>query len=78
VGGRHRHIFDPTTGRGTTTRTVVRDGRVRQFNFTVRMFIAAELRDWLLDAGFQTVEFFDHAGHPLTAHSSRMVTVARR
>jgi ubiquinone/menaquinone biosynthesis C-methylase UbiE len=73
-----RGTFDPTTGRATTERTVVRDGRVRRFSFSVRIFIAAELRDWLLDAGFHTVEFFDHAAESLTAHSSRMVTVARR
>ncbi len=69
--------FDPTTGRATTERTVLRDGCVRRFQFSVRMFVAAELRDWLLDAGFQSVDFFDHAGAPLTARSRRMVTLAR-
>lgn len=73
-----RSTFDPTTGRVTTERTVVHDGRIRSFHFSVRVFIAAELRDWLLDAGFQTVEHVDHAGDPLTATSRRMVTIARR
>jgi ubiquinone/menaquinone biosynthesis C-methylase UbiE len=71
-----RASFDPITARATTERTIVRDGRVRRFHFSVRMFIAAELRDWLRDAGFQTVEFVDHAGETLTAHSRRMVTLA--
>ncbi len=73
-----RSRFDPISGRATTERTVVRDGRTRRFRFSVRMFIAAELRDWLLDAGFRQVEFFDHLGEPLSARSSRMVTVALR
>lgn len=71
-----RSRFDPTTARAITERTVLRDGRVRRFHFSVRMFIAAELRDWLLDAGFTGVEFCDHAGEPFTAHSRRMVTIA--
>lgn len=71
-----RSSFDPTTARATTERTVVRAGRVRRFHFSVRMFIAAELRDWLMDAGFIRVEFCDHEGEPLTAHSRRMVTIA--
>lgn len=73
-----RSTFDPIGGRASTERTVVRDGRVRRFRFSVRMFVAAELRDWLLEAGFQIVEFVDHAGEPLTARSPRMVTVAFR
>jgi len=71
-------IFDPATGRATTERTIVRDGRVRRFTFSVRMFIAVELRDWLLDAGFTVVDFYDSEGAPLTAQSRRMITVARR
>jgi ubiquinone/menaquinone biosynthesis C-methylase UbiE len=70
--------FDPTTGRATTERVLVRDGRVRRFSFSVRMFIAVELRNWLLDAGFTTVDFFDGEGEPLTTESRRMITVARR
>jgi ubiquinone/menaquinone biosynthesis C-methylase UbiE len=73
-----RSSFDPTTARATTERTVVRDGRVRRFHFSVRMFIAAELRNWLVDAGFTRVDFCDHAGEPLTTRSRRMVTIATR
>lgn len=39
--------------------------------------IAVELRDWLLDAGFSAVAFFDHGGEPLSVRSPRMVTIAR-
>jgi SAM-dependent methyltransferase len=73
-----RSIFDPTTGRATTERVIVRDGRVRRFEFSVRGFLAVELRDWLLEAGFATVDFFDGEGKPLAADGRRMITVARR
>ena len=47
-----RSCFDPATGRATTERVIIRDGRTRRFMFSVRMFVAGELRDGLLDAGF--------------------------
>jgi SAM-dependent methyltransferase len=73
-----RSVFDPTTGRATTDRVLVRDGRTRRFSFSVRMFIAVELRDWLLETGFTEVNFFDMEGEPLTAQGRRMITIARR
>ena len=73
-----RSSFDPTTGRATTERVLVRDGRTRRFSFSVRMFFAVELRDWLLDAGFASVDFYDGEGEPLTAQGRRMITIARR
>ncbi|MDQ3874134.1 MAG: class I SAM-dependent methyltransferase, partial [Actinomycetota bacterium] len=69
--------FDPVTARGVTERIVVRGGRVRRFQFFVRMFLPPELRDWLLDAGFLDVEFHDGTGERLTASGRRMITVAR-
>ena len=54
-----RSCFDPTTGRATTERMIIRDGRTRRFVFSIRMFVAAELRDWLLDAGFTSVNLVD-------------------
>jgi ubiquinone/menaquinone biosynthesis C-methylase UbiE len=73
-----RATFDPVSGRSTTERVIARDGHIRRFGFSVRMFIAAELRDWILQTGFDAVECCDHAGARLTAHSRRMVTIARR
>jgi SAM-dependent methyltransferase len=54
------------------------DGNLRRCSFSVRMFIAVELRDWLLDAGFDAVNFLDANGDALTAHSRRMITIAHR
>ncbi len=73
-----RSQFDPVTGRAETERTVVRDGRTRRFRFSVRMFVAAELRHWLEDAGFADVSFYDGEGATLAADSRRLITVARR
>ncbi|HEX6457285.1 MAG TPA: methyltransferase domain-containing protein [Thermoleophilaceae bacterium] len=73
-----RPKFDAETGRATTERVVVRDGRVRRFRFSVRMFVAAELGDWLRAAGFDTVSFYGADGERLTAGSRRMITVAQR
>jgi SAM-dependent methyltransferase len=39
-----RQLFEPSSARALTERTIVRDGHTRQFSFSVRMFIAAELR----------------------------------
>ena len=72
-----RSTFDPVTGRATTDRMLVRNGQIRRFTFSVRMFVAVELRDWLLDAGFAAVDFYDGRGEPLTATGRRMITIAR-
>ena len=71
-------VFEPITGRADTERTVVRDGRTRRFSFSVRMFVAAELGDWLREAGFDQVRFTDGAGEPLAAQGRRMIAVATR
>lgn len=73
-----RSRFDPTTGRAKTDRVIVRDGRTRRFEFSVRMFVAAELRDWLLEAGFLEVDVYDQEGEPLTIQGRRMISIAHR
>ena len=73
-----RSRFDPVTGRATTERVLVRDGAIRRLTFSVRMFLAVELGDWLRSAGFRDVEFYDGAGEPLTAEGRRLIAVARR
>ncbi|HET9675249.1 MAG TPA: methyltransferase domain-containing protein [Gaiellaceae bacterium] len=73
-----RSVFDPVSGRARTERVIVRDGRTRRTSFSVRMFVAVELRAWLRDAGFSSVESYDGDGEPLTAQGRRMITIARR
>jgi SAM-dependent methyltransferase len=73
-----RRRFEPLTGRMVAERTVIRDGQVRHVPFFVRMFTFTELRDWLLAAGFTSVQGYDEEGSPLALDSQRMITVARR
>ena len=74
-----RHEFDVATGRVHSERVVVRDGATRRAHFSVRAFTYTELRDWLLAAGFASVDGFDsESGEPLSLESRRMVTVARK
>lgn len=71
-----RHHFDPLTGRNVAERTIVRDGSVRRTQYEVRMFTYPELRDWLLEAGFATVDGYGEDGEPLTPQHRRMIVVA--
>ena len=72
------HRFDVRTSRSHDERTIVRGGRERSFAFEVRMFTAAELRDWLLAAGFSEAEPYGEDGEPLTLDHRRMTLVARK
>jgi ubiquinone/menaquinone biosynthesis C-methylase UbiE len=71
-----RSRFEPVTGRAVTERTCIRDGHVRRFSYSVRMFIGVELKGWLLAAGFDSVHQLDHDGAVLAAESGRMVSIA--
>ena len=73
-----RPRFDPVTGRATTERMVVRDRQTRRFTFSVRMFVAVELGDWLRRAGFERVDFYGPEAEPLSAGSRRMIALAHR
>jgi SAM-dependent methyltransferase len=65
--------FDISSGRMLTLRTVLRDGQVRRMHFSTRLFTFTELRDWLLAAGFESVDAFDEKGEPLSLASRRML-----
>ncbi len=56
----------------------MRDRFSRRFSFSVRMFVAVELRNWLVEAGFGEIDFYDGVGDALTAQGRRMITIARR
>ncbi|MEK6273859.1 MAG: class I SAM-dependent methyltransferase [Actinomycetota bacterium] len=73
-----RHRLDLQTGRSYDERTIVRGGKQRTFEFSVRMFTAAELRDWMLAAGFREAHAFGEDGEPLTLEHRRMTVVGRK
>jgi SAM-dependent methyltransferase len=73
-----RHRFDFETSRSHDERTIIRGGKERTFQFSVRMLIAAELRDWMLAAGFREAHAFGENGEPLTLEHRRMTVVAQK
>jgi SAM-dependent methyltransferase len=73
-----RHRFDVQTSRSFDERTIVRGGKSRTFRFDVRMFTAAELRDWLRAAGFRDTFAYGDDGEPLTLEHRRMTVVGRK
>jgi len=74
-----RHRFDIQTGRSLDERTIIRGGKERTFEFSVRMFAPAELRDWLFLAGFVDAVAYGDDGEPLTVeHEGRRMTVVGR
>jgi SAM-dependent methyltransferase len=73
-----RYRFDVASGRDSTERWIVRDGRVRKTQYSVRFYTFTELRSLLLDAGFAAVEGVGHDGEPLTIETRRMIVVATR
>jgi SAM-dependent methyltransferase len=71
-----QHQLDPLTSRSIVTRTVIRDGKVRQIPFFTRLLTFPEFRDWLLAAGFSTVRGYGEDGGPLTVEHRRLITIA--
>ena len=73
-----RHRFDVETSRSHDERTIIRGGKERTFEFSVRMLTAAELRDWMLAAGFSEAHAYGEDGEPLTLEHRRMTVVGRK
>ena len=73
-----RRGFDAQTGRSRDERTIVRGDKTRTFRFSVRMFGAAELQDWLRAAGFHDTSAYGEDGEPLTLEHRRMTVVGRK
>ncbi len=73
-----RREYDPLTGRSNNWRTIVRGGHVRQTFFFTRLFSYTELCDWLIQAGFRSVQGFAGDGRPLIRTDRRMILVATK
>lgn len=70
--------YNVLTGQTENERIVVRDGKTRRFQYFIRLFTYPELRDWLLQAGFNQVEGYGHTGEALSLDSRRMIVVAQK
>jgi SAM-dependent methyltransferase len=73
-----RSRLDPLTNRVLTERIVLRSGRIRRISFFVRLFTFTELRDWLLAAGFTSIDGYGEDATPLSTASRRMIVTAQR
>src|SRR3546814_11976619 len=67
-----RQRLDPLTSRSIATRTVLRDGAVRQEPSASRVHTFPELRDWLRAAGFATVDGYGEGGAALRSEERRV------
>jgi len=73
-----RNRYNILTGCTENERIIIREGKVRKLQFFIRLFSYTELRDWLLQAGFERVEGYGHTGGSLTLDSRRMILVAHK
>jgi len=72
------HTYDPLSGVSNGERIIIRDGKTRRFDLSVRMFPFTELHGWLERAGFTEVNGYGRDGGPLTIDHPRMVIVASK
>ena len=73
-----RATCDPITSRIAMHWTINRDGQQRERKMSLRVFTFAELRDWMLAAGFREVQGHGPGGSTLQADSPRLIIVARK
>lgn len=73
-----RHRLDLETGRLHVERTILRGRRRRTLEFFLRLVTAAELRGWLIAAGFSDVRAYGEDGRPPTLFHKRTTVVARK
>lgn len=74
-----RAHYDPHDGRIHVRRFITRSGQAtRMIPYHLRLFTLPELRGWLRDAGFDTVQGFGADGEVFQVDSDRLVVVAQR
>jgi SAM-dependent methyltransferase len=74
-----RNSFDPTEGYIHNHRTIIRDGKRKDFKFSIRLYNSTEITLILRQAGLKTVKIFgDWDSGPLTNESWRMIVVAEK
>jgi SAM-dependent methyltransferase len=68
--------LEPARGGTLTEYIVIRGGVTRRYDIFIRTPTFTELRDWLLAAGFASVEAFGEDGEPFARGHFRMIAVA--
>jgi SAM-dependent methyltransferase len=73
-----RVTYDEATRRSRTERFIVRDGHVRELEFSLEQVPAPALARRLRRAGFSTVQLLGDDGSPFDADSRRLIAVAQK
>ena len=74
-----RNRFDPVTGYIHNHRTIIRDGKRKDFGFSIRLYNPTEITLILKQAGFSSVKMFSNwESEPLTDESLRMIVVVQK
>lgn len=73
-----RRSFDIATGRAYNDSTVFRANHRRDFRYYTRLFTFTEIKEWLHQSGFISVDAFNHNARPLETFSTRMLIAAKK
>ncbi len=74
----HRHRFDSVTSNLIADRIVVINGEVRRSSYVIRLYTFAEVKQNLLNSGFNEVRVYGNLNEPFTSRSGRMLIVANK
>lgn len=67
--------YDINSGYLHVNRRFIKEGKVINAPYRMRLFSFTELKGWLNDAGFKRIEGFDSCGGTLVIDSNRMIVV---
>ena len=74
----NRFSFEPSTGRFHNRRIVIRDGIRKDKPFSIRLYNATEINQMLERVGLVDYRLLGEDNQPVSAHSRRLVVIARR
>ncbi len=71
--------FDITTGRIYDRRIVVRDGKIKEKPFFIRVYTPTEIKILLENVGLRVVKFFGgYDSSSLTLYSRRLIVISEK
>ena len=74
-----RNTFDSATGRLTSRRIVIRDGKRKDKTFFVRLYNPTEIKELLSRVGLSIHKIYgDWDAKPFTSNSRRMIITAKK
>lgn len=74
-----RNSFDTLTGRNLTRRTIIKDGKITNFEYSIRFYNPSEISQLLKKVGFSSCSFYGNwDGSQLDNDSKRMIVIAKK